>query len=320
MRNSKWIGFVAGLISLLMLFSVVSERVSAGSFASYAARRSSIVNDFQSQEKGTLDVVVLGDSEAYTSVDTMRLWQKRGIPAFVLGQPAAQVSEMARMAEMIKGFQKPKVVLVETNMLFRKVSMVNGAENQFGQKISAAFPIFQNHDFWKAFFVKGYEVRRYNGFRVLGKVYPDTDVSGYMKPDSRAQAIPTFNQLMMDRIVQACRENGSRVILYSAPSTKNYSTAKHNALTAYAKKLGVQYVDFNTSLGRTTIDWNTDTYDGGDHLNYYGAEKVTDALCAVLDRCHLADHRNEKKYSGYAQMCRLYAKRVKRIDGQRKGV
>lgn len=314
MRNSKWIGFVAGLAVLLVLFSLLSETVSTGSSVSYAARRQNIVKDFKSQKPHTIDVVVLGDSESYTSVDTMRLWHKRGITAYVLGQPAAQVSEMARMAEQIAGHQKPKVVLVETNMLFRKVSMVNGAQNQFGQTIGEAFPIFQNHDFWKALFVKGSGSRRYNGFRVLSRTFPDTKVSGYMKPTRRTQAIPAFNQMMMDRIVRACRDNGSRVILYSAPSTKNYSMAKHNALEAYAAKLGVKYYDLNTRLGLTAIDWNQDTYDGGDHLNYNGAEKTTDALCAVLARCGLADHRGDKNYRAYAQLYRQYAKRVKRID------
>ena len=320
MQNSKWMGFVAGLLIMLTVFSAVSVRVSADNLSSYSARRNSIVRDFESQKKHTVDVAVLGDSESYTSVDTMRLWQKRGIAAFVLGQPGAQVSEMARMAERIYDDQRPKVVLVETNMLFRKVNMVNGAENQFGQKISDIFPIFQNHDFWKALFIKGYEVQKYNGFRVLGRAFPDADVSGYMKPDRRVKAIPEFNQMMMARIVRTCQDGGSRVVLYSAPSTKNYSTAKHNALVRYAKELGVAYIDLNTRIGRTAIDWNTDTYDGGDHLNYYGAVKATDALAQELDAYRLPDHRKDSKYSYYAQMSRQYTARVKRLDGQRKRV
>ena len=88
MRNSKWIGFVAGLAALLILFSLLSETVSTGSSAGYAARWHNVLKDFKSQKPHTIDVVVLGDSESYTSVDTMRLWHKRGITAYVLGQPA----------------------------------------------------------------------------------------------------------------------------------------------------------------------------------------------------------------------------------------
>jgi hypothetical protein len=46
------------------------------------------------------------------------------------------------------------------------------------------------------------------------------------------------------------------------------------------------------------IDWQTDSYDGGDHLNYAGAVKITDYMGRLLwDTGLFTDKRQEAAYA-----------------------
>ncbi len=66
------------------------------------------------------------------------------------------------------------------------------------------------------------------------------------------------------------------------------------------KKKQLAYVDLNLNANSLGIDWSKDTRDDGDHLNYYGAKKVSaytgTYLCSYTD---LTDHRKETPYASW---------------------
>ena len=48
------------------------------------------------------------------------------------------------------------------------------------------------------------------------------------------------------------------------------------------------------------IDWNTDTLDAGDHMNYYGASKVSDYMADFLVNTGLfSDKRTLPEYAAW---------------------
>ena len=100
----------------------------------------------------------------------------------------------------------------------------------------------------------------------------------------------------LKKITEICRERGISLVLFSAPSPANWTMRRHNTVQDTAESLGLPYIDGNLlDLG---IDWDTDTYDRGDHLNYSGAAKVTAWLGDYLRReaPGLTDRRGDPDY------------------------
>ena len=57
-------------------------------------------------------------------------------------------------------------------------------------------------------------------------------------------------------------------------------------MRTYAEQKGLAYYNFIDAVDEIGIDYATDTYDGGVHLNVYGAEKITDYFGQILKNSH----------------------------------
>ena len=95
--------------------------------------------------------------------------------------------------------------------------------------------------------------------------------------------------------------------LVSSPSPKNWTYAKHNSVSDWAQANAVTYEDLNlnNTLG---IDWASDTKDGGDHLNFDGAKKVSNYIGAWLSENYtLPDKRKNSDYKHWNEDSVEYA-------------
>ena len=67
-----------------------------------------------------------------------------------------------------------------------------------------------------------------------------------------------------------------------------------------ADELKVEYIDVNLLQNEVPIDWKKDSRDKGDHLNYYGAVKMSNYLGKYFfDKSIFVDHRNDVDYKSW---------------------
>ena len=79
--------------------------------------------------------------------------------------------------------------------------------------------------------------------------------------------------------------------------------------------MGCEYIDLNLKNDTLKINWETDTRDAGDHLNYRGAVKVSDYLAKYLKSSgKLIDHRGEADYKLWADANNVYEKEVSKLS------
>ena len=76
----------------------------------------------------------------------------------------------------------------------------------------------------------------------------------------------------------------------------------------YAARHGLAFYNFLDHVEEMGIDYNTDTYDAGLHLNLQGATKLTTFFGQLLAEEHgLADHRTDPAVADvYNEKLRLY--------------
>ena len=107
--------------------------------------------------------------------------------------------------------------------------------------------------------------------------------------------LPEVSFEYLDMMRELCEEKGCELILIKAP-TNHWKFWWYDEwdvqISDYAEKKGLDYINFIPLCEDIGIDWSTDTYDEGMHLNVYGAEKLTEYFGKTLrDKYGVEDRR-----------------------------
>ena len=86
------------------------------------------------------------------------------------------------------------------------------------------------------------------------------------------------------------------LVLVKAPSLYPYWYEEwDDQINAYARRYGLKYYNLLEAAEEIGLDYSKDTYDGGLHLNLYGAEKLSVYLGNLLaEDCGLLSRRGEE--------------------------
>ena len=283
--------FLSGLTVLLLLTSKILVPKNN-------AKENGILdpnaNGILGEPEQTIDVLFLGDSECYSAFNPLRLWEKYGITSYNCGTALQNLYYTEEFLE--KAFQKqsPRVVVLETNAIYRDFSVGASAVHKFNQW----FPVFEYHDRWKR--LKPGEINlsdaaythkeNTKGYIWDNKVAPASPGS-YMAPTEGVQSVSVRNRAYVKDFRDFCEKRGAKLILISTPSTVNWNMKRHNGIQKLADELNLHYFDLNGPKSPVKIDWATDTRDKGDHMNDSGANKVTDWLGDYLIETGLVESR-----------------------------
>lgn len=302
------------VILFLLVFAVLLWACSAGiqiivrNVSGSVSGRSRVFASVSAEKKNTIDVLVAGDSESYTSVSPMDLWDRAGIAAYDCGQPGQRIQETYYILKTAFRTQSPKLVLFETNTMFRDPGFLKNVQLSLTEPLAYHFPVIKYHNAWKALFDgPGGPKKSYKGFEIRDKVVSYEGDEEYMKETKDKAQIPEVVRIYMEKIKRLCEKNGADLLLVSAPSPKNYNYKKHNSLEEYARENNLPYVDLNMKSRDIGIDWKLDSYDRGDHLNISGARKVTAYIGQYLaDNYDLPDRRNDDGWREWDDLAKEY--------------
>ena len=276
------------------------------------------------------DVVFFGDCEFYESVNPAVIWSEYGIPCYVRGSSQQLIwHSYYFLLETLK-YETPSVVVF--NAVEMKIGEVQHEEytrltldgmRLSGYKLKSAkmsltegesllsyvFPLLRYHGRWKE--LSGEDIKYiFKRDTVSGNGY--LPMSGTKAKTSSAAAPPLLDPSLpevcwtyLDLMRETCVEKGITFVIFKAPTdTWHYPWYPEwdEQLKEYADKNGVAYVNSIALAAEIGTDWDTDSYDGGDHMNMTGAEKVSRFLGGWLrDNCGLADRRNDPEFGASAE-------------------
>ena len=263
------------------------------------------------EKEESIDLLILGDSEAYTSISPLQLWQETGIPAYNCGQQGQNIVETWSVFTSALRKQHPKMVLLETNLLRRYPGDAEAAQLILAEQFYRTVPFLRYHSFWKDLGKKRPDDDWVKGFHIVRDKEFEEEAEG---GPGKHFAVPPVNLRYLEKIIKRCREEDIQLVLYSAPAPKEYSRGRIKRIRKLAKRWDLPYLDLNGRTEEIGIDWNTDSYDSGDHLNLSGAERVTHYIGGLLSGSEaLPDRREEKRRAAWNREAEYYRQRAERI-------
>ncbi len=270
-------------------------------------------NGILGEPENTIDVLFIGDSEAFSAFSPMQMWNEQGFTSYVCATSQQQLPYGNTLLHRATQNQKPKVVVIETNTIYAPFS-IDVAVLRTAQDI---LPVLEYHDRWKSATAADATTEPQatwtddlKGFYIYKGVSP-TDAAGHMAPSDEVQQIPILNQQYLQMMISYCRSIGATPVLVSTPSTLCWNTARHNGIAKFAESAGVDYIDLNVEPTKVPIDWQTDTRDAGDHVNYAGAVKVSSFIGKYLGETYnLPNHKGDEAYRSWNEAFTRYESRI----------
>jgi hypothetical protein len=294
------------------------------------------IAEYYGEEKDH-DLIFIGDCEAYGNFSPPALWRDYGINSYIRGSAQQLVWQSYYLLEETLEYEKPQVVIFNVLAMkfnepqreaYNRMSLEGmrwGSPKSDAIKASMmerehfldyVFPLLRYHSRWSELtsvdFTRIFktDLVTHNGYDLqtgIKAIDPAAVPVGQILADYR------FGDKAweyLDKITALCREKEIELILVKAPSLYPYWYPEWDEqIVSYAEANGLRYINYLNLLDEVGLDFATDTYDGGLHLNLAGAEKLTRHLGEfLLGNTNLRDRRGE------AKLAEVWAGKLKRYE------
>lgn len=342
----KLAGFAGGFIAVMAL---LFEGFFSLHLEEYVADRDARTVEIWDEEPGQIDVLNVGDSLCDDSISPPELYRDYGITCYNMGRDLQRPIETYYAIKTAVQRQPIKVVLWEVHNLVKRQPALELCEQELVEGVKYRFPVIRYHSVWKNVLEGKKHQKYFKGFLVREDEQAYTGNEFYQMDDRRMFAFTPDQMHAFKKIYELCRRKGIKLVLYSAPSPDCYTMKIHNGFARLAREYGLDYVDANMVLDELGIDWTEDTFDEGDHLNLFGAQKMTrfmgEFLAAACRResdraserklghglalpresepsLDLVDHRGDEEFHEWDEAVEEYEREVEklqRLEAERTG-
>lgn len=272
---------------------------------------------FYGEKKNSIDVYAVGNSDLYSAFNPLQLWKEYGNTSYVSAEPQQNTVGAYYLLKEFLTVQKPKLVILEVDELFTK-SNIDDIDDLVSKTLRTYLPIFEYHSRWKDlskddFFSESFYKDRQ---QTKGYIYHNNVQSykGSYMNKKRRKDMTYVTKLYLDKFVKLVRDSGAEVMLTVYPSATTWTLDKHKTVQKYADENEINFVDFNTmDDSETGFNWSTDTRDGGNHLNFNGATKMTKYIGQYINSNYkLNDYRGNPEYSQWDKDYDSFIKKIKK--------
>ncbi len=272
------------------------------------------------------DVLFVGDCEVYESFTPPTLWEEYGISSYIRGSAQQLTWQSYYLLEDTLRRETPKAVVFNVLALKYgepqseaynrmtldgmrwspvKLRAIAASMTEEESVLSYVFPLLRFHSRWKELSAEDWTylfskpTLSHNGYLMQTGVVPKT--STRVGEPLLDYTLPATSMDYLEQMRALCEEKGIALVLIKAP-TNSWNYYWYDQWEAqvddYAAKHELPYYNFIEMQEEIGIDWDADTYDGGVHLNVYGAEKLTKFFGAILAQEYaLEDRRSDAELS-----------------------
>jgi hypothetical protein len=300
-------------------------------------REGAMVAEYYNEVKDH-DLIFIGDCEVYSNFSPAVLWRDYGINSYIRGSAQQLIWHSYYLLEDTLIHEKPKVVIFnvlalkfnepqreEYNRMSiegmrwsqAKIGAINFSMMEREHMLDYVFPLLRYHSRWDELTVDDFRhilktnQVSHNGYLMNVAVRPVMDI-----PEPRILANYNFGDKAveyLEKITALCRENDIELILVKAPSLyPHWYDEWEEQIETYAEANNLKYINFLELFDETGLDFATDTFNAGLHLNLSGAEKITHHLGEfLLNETALTDRRGEN------ELAAIWEEKLRHYDAER---
>ena len=273
------------------------------------------------------DVIFVGDCEVYENFSPVTMWEDCGITSYIRGSAQQLIWQSYYFLEETFKYESPKIVVYNVQAMkysepqseaynrmaldgmklgTSKINAIKASMTEDEELISYLIPLLRYHSRWNELssddlrYMFSKKPVTVSGYLMRADVKPMTKLPTPPIPDDYTISGECFKYLNKMRML--CETNGARLILIKSPSIwPHWYDEWDRQISDYAEKYGLDYINFLPLSDEIGIDMQTDTYDGGLHLNIYGAQKLSAYFAKILsEKYNVPDRR------GDAEMCAVW--------------
>lgn len=290
------------------------------------SREGALISEYY-RENTSHDVLFIGDCEVYESFTPPTLWEEYGISSYIRGSAQQLAWHSYYLLEETLKYETPKAVVYNVlalkygepqdeaynrltldGMKFSatKLQAINASMTEDETLASYLFPILRFHSRWKELGKEDFTYLfhrdrvSHNGYLMQTAVRGG--VANITPSPLTDYTLPETSMEYLDKMRALCAEKGIELILIKSPTNDwkyHWYDEWDRQIVEYASANGLAYYNFIPLAEEIGIDWHTDTYDVGVHLNVFGAEKLTSYFGKILAERHgLTDRREDATLSG----------------------
>lgn len=303
---------LAVIISLSLLQTYFLRRLDHNSIR---------LNGYYHENEESLDVVLLGASEIYTSFSAGLAYNKFGFTSYPFATESITAAGTITALKEIVRTQNPKLILIEPNAFLysntkneekephirklidniplnsNKIEYINNNVEP-DEKLEYYMPLIKYHRMWRDYpeparrvvstilqDIRGRSILK--GYRTTTDIY-NSDVKKINKRIGSETGVLPLNQELerkLRELLTYCVEQDLNVVFVRMPHmvyNKTYDRVKRsNRAEQIVNGYGFDYLNLERSWDKIGIDIKTDYYNL-DHLNIYGTVKMTNYLGNII--------------------------------------
>lgn len=309
----------------------------------YVIRTNGEVKDvftgFYAEKDDTIDVIMIGSSPVYPFYAAPKIYGEYGITCYPLSSHVQRPSAALPLLKEAYKTQDPKVVVfemrmytmedgdMESNMAYargvtdnmkysaNRIYAVNRLVPDPAERYTYYFDIFKYHSNWKTMILPEqlacfrYEKKHpLKGFVIKDEVGPleeeripvCTDVTETME-------IPPEQEERLYELLDYLKSNDQQALFIVSPyRVEEEEMMMFNYMKPIIESYGYRFVNMNQHYEELELDFTTDYYDYGGHVNALGAEKCSNYLAELLQEYELPDRRGQKGYESWDESYAYY--------------
>jgi len=295
-------GILTGII--IFIFLLLQKMVVPRFSSTY------IVDGFYQEKENDIDVLFMGSSNMFCTIDPVALYEDYGIAAYNFGSSSQSLNiSYLYLKEALK-YQQPKIVVLEmlssnsdtyqklpeealrwgfSNLKFspdKYITLYDELGKIDFEYLSYIFPLLRYKDRWSELSKEDFDYLRsdktnYDKGFYGSSIITEEEVNFDYYNEKSDFELASSNIMALEKIIDLCSKNNIQLMFFKSPTAKNWNCSMSEAILNYSQKYNITFIDYNEYIDDLKLDLKKDFRDLG-HLNITGAQKVTKHMGAYL--------------------------------------